>query len=60
LYSITSLPSVIVGTFGVYLTGKILDATGQNWSYIFGLNAFIYVIGGIVFVNLYDARKEFD
>jgi ACS family sodium-dependent inorganic phosphate cotransporter len=60
LYSITSLPSVIVGTFGVYLTGKILDATHQNWSYVFSLNAFIYMLGGIAFVTLYDARKEFD
>ncbi len=60
LYSITSLPSVMVGTFGVYLTGKILDATDQNWSYVFGLNAFIYMLGGLAFVSLYDARKEFD
>ena len=60
LYSITSLPSVMVGTFGVYLTGKILDATDQNWSYVFGLNAFVYMLGGLAFVSLYDARKEFD
>ncbi len=60
LYSITSLPSVMVGTFGVYLTGKILDATEQNWSYVFGLNAFIYMLGGLAFVSLYDAKKEFD
>jgi ACS family sodium-dependent inorganic phosphate cotransporter len=60
LYSITSLPSVIFGTFGVYLTGKILDATEQNWSYVFGLNAFIYMLGGLAFVTLYDAQKEFD
>jgi len=60
LYSVTSLPSVMVGTFGVYLTGKILDETHQNWSYVFGLNAFIYMLGGLAFVLLYDARKEFD
>eukprot|EP00751_Fragilariopsis_kerguelensis_P027264 CAMPEP_0170858200 /NCGR_PEP_ID=MMETSP0734-20130129/15818_1 /TAXON_ID=186038 /ORGANISM="Fragilariopsis kerguelensis, Strain L26-C5" /LENGTH=601 /DNA_ID=CAMNT_0011230727 /DNA_START=586 /DNA_END=2390 /DNA_ORIENTATION=- len=60
LYSITSLPSVIVGTFGVYLTGKILDSTDQNWSYVFGLNAFVYALGGIAFATLYDSRKEFD
>jgi len=60
LYSITSLPSVMVGTFGVYLTGKILDATDQNWSYVFGLNSIIYMLGGLAFVALYDARKEFD
>jgi len=60
LYSITSLPSVIVGTSGVYLTGKILDSTDQNWSYVFGLNAFVYALGGIAFATLYDSRKEFD
>jgi len=60
LYSITSLPSVMVGTFGVFLTGKILDATDQNWSYVFGLNSFIYVLGGLAFISLYDSRKEFD
>ena len=60
LYSVTSLPSVMVGTFGVYLTGIILDATDQNWSYVFGLNAFVYMLGGLAFVSLYDARKEFD
>lgn len=60
LYSITSLPSVMIGTFGVFLTGKILDATNQEWSYVFGLNAFIYMLGGFAFVTLYDSRKEFD
>ena len=60
LYSITSLPSVMVGTFGVFLTGKILDATDQNWTYVFGLNAFVYMLGGLAFISLYDARKEFD
>ena len=60
LYSVTSLPSVMVGTFGVFLTGKILDATNQDWSYVFGLNAFVYALGGLAFVTLYDARKEFD
>ncbi|MGK3737017.1 MAG: ACS family sodium-dependent inorganic phosphate cotransporter, partial [Bacillariaceae sp.] len=60
LYSVTSLPSVMVGTFGVYLTGEILDATNQNWSYVWGLNAFVYALGGIAFATLYDSRKEFD
>jgi len=60
LYSITSLPSVMIGTFGVFLTGKILDSTNQEWSYVFGLNAFIYMLGGLAFVTLYDSRKEFD
>ena len=60
LYSITSLPAVVVGTTGAYLTGKILDATNQNWSYVFGLNSIMYAIGGLAFIILYDAQKEFD
>jgi len=60
LYSITSLPSVIIGTFSVYLTGKLLDATDQNWSYVFGINAVVFVIGATAFVTLYDSKKEFD
>lgn len=60
LYSITSLPSVVVGTCGVYLTGKILDYTDQNWSIIFGLNSIMYILGATAFVLLYDSKKEFD
>jgi ACS family sodium-dependent inorganic phosphate cotransporter len=60
LYSITSLPSVMVGTFAVYLTGQILDLTEQNWSIVFGLNACVYALGATAFVALYDSKKEFD
>jgi MFS family permease len=60
LYSITSLPSVMVGTFAVYLTGQILDRTDQNWSIVFGINSFVFALGAIAFVALYDSKKEFD
>ena len=60
LYAATSLPSVIVGTSGVYLTGKILDATNQDWSLVFTINAWVYVIGASAFVTLYNSRREFD
>jgi len=30
LYSVTSLPGVLFGSFGVYLTGQILDMAKQN------------------------------
>ncbi|KAL3925815.1 MAG: hypothetical protein SGARI_005779 [Bacillariaceae sp.] len=60
LYSITSLPSVVVGTVGVQLTGMILDAMNQNWSYVFAINAAIYVLGASAFVTLYDSKREFD
>jgi MFS family permease len=59
LYSITSLPSVMIGTFSVYLTGRILDATEQNWSYVFGLNSIVFALGATAFVTLYDSKKEF-
>lgn len=60
LYSVTSLPSVMFGTVGVYLTGRILDATNQDWSYVFALNAVVYAVGATAFVVLYDSRREFD
>jgi MFS family permease len=60
LYSITSLPSVVIGTAGTYVTGVLLDATDQNWSYVFALNAVIYIIGAASFVALYDSKREFD
>ena len=60
LYSITSLPSVMIGTFAVYLTGRILDLTDQNWSYVFGLNSLVFALGATAFVTLYDSKKEFD
>jgi ACS family sodium-dependent inorganic phosphate cotransporter len=60
LYSITSLPSVMIGTFSVYLTGQILDLTDQNWSIVFGINSIVYALGAIAFVALYDSKKEFD
>lgn len=60
LYSVTSLPSVMVGTFGVYCVGQVLDATGQDWSLVFGLNAFVNVLGATAFVVLYNSKREFD
>jgi ACS family sodium-dependent inorganic phosphate cotransporter len=60
LYSVTSLPAVLVGTFGVYFTGQVLDWTQQDWTFVFGLNAFINVLGATAFLVLYDSKKEFD
>lgn len=60
LYSITSLPSVIIGTFSVFLTGELLDATNQDWSYVFGINSAVFALGATAFVTLYDSKKEFD
>ena len=60
LYSITSLPSVMVGTMGVYVTGQILDLTHQDWSYVFGLSCAAAAVGATAFVALYESRREFD
>jgi sugar phosphate permease len=60
LYSVTSLPAVMVGTAGVYTVGQILDATGQDWSVVFGINAIVNILGGTAFVALYNSKREFD
>lgn len=60
LYSVTSLPAVLIGTAGVYATGRILDATHQDWSCVYGLNAAVNVLGAIAFVTFYNSKREFD
>lgn len=60
LYSITTLPGVLVGTFGVWVTGVLLDATDQDWSIVFAINALVNVLGAIAFVALYEPKKEFE
>ena len=60
IYSLTSLPGVIAGSVAVYLTGQILDATHQDWSLVFGINALMFTMGAAYFVAQYDAKREFD
>jgi hypothetical protein len=60
LYSVTSLPAVLFGTAGVYVTGRILDLTHQDWSHVFSLNSVICFLGAAAFVALYDSKKEFE
>jgi MFS transporter, ACS family, solute carrier family 17 (sodium-dependent inorganic phosphate cotransporter), other len=60
LYGITALPGVLVGSLGVYTTGRMLQMNGENWSLIFSLTALVYTIGATGFLLLYDAEKEFD
>lgn len=59
LYSVTSLPGVIMGSVAVYATGQILDL-GLGWNCVFGLNVIVDIIGAASFIALYDSRKEFD
>jgi ACS family sodium-dependent inorganic phosphate cotransporter len=60
LYSVISLPAVMFGTLGVYVTGVVLDMSGQNWSYAFGLNAIVMLLGATAFLTMYDSRREFE
>uniref|UniRef100_A0A7S2P8K2 Major facilitator superfamily (MFS) profile domain-containing protein n=1 Tax=Leptocylindrus danicus TaxID=163516 RepID=A0A7S2P8K2_9STRA len=59
LYSLTSLPGVAFGSIGVYITGRILDSTGQ-WDLVFGLNGIVNVIAAAYFITFYESKKEFD
>ena len=58
LYSITTLPGVMVGSLGVYTTGVILDQTGQDWSQVFALNGFVDVVGAIAFIHTFVKFKK--
>jgi hypothetical protein len=49
-----------VGTFGVWFTGRVLDATQQDWSTVFAITASINVLGALAFLALFDSKKEFD
>ena len=60
LYSVTSLPAVMLGTVGVWCVGQVLDATGQDWSVVFNINAFVNVLGATAFLFLYNSKREFD
>jgi MFS transporter, ACS family, solute carrier family 17 (sodium-dependent inorganic phosphate cotransporter), other len=60
LYSVTSLPAVMVGTLGVFITGQVLDFTHQDWTYVFGINALVNVLGATTFLVMYDSKREFD
>jgi hypothetical protein len=56
--NITSLDPV--GTFGVWFTGFVLDATQNDWSYVFTMIASINVLGALAFLVLFDSEREFD
>jgi ACS family sodium-dependent inorganic phosphate cotransporter len=60
IYSLTSLPGVVLGSAAVYLTGQILDATQQDWSIVYGLNALIFTIGASHFALNYNSKREFE
>jgi len=64
LYSLTSLPGVMIGSISVSVTGQILDMMsseeGSGWTTVFQLNSMVCVVGAFCFLFLYDSKKEFD
>ena len=52
--------SMVVGTFGVYATGVVLDLSHQDWSIVWYMNAAVNVLGALAFIGLYDSKREFD
>ena len=64
LYSLTSLPGVMIGSLSVSTTGRILDMMssekGSGWTAVFQLNSMVCVAGAFCFLLLYDSKKEFD
>jgi len=63
LYSLTSLPGVLVGSVSVSITGKLLDAMETNeagWTAVYQLNSAVCVAGALCFLLLYDSKKEFE
>ena len=51
---------MLVGTLGVYATGRVLDLTHQDWSIVWYMNAAINVLGALAFIGLYDSKREFE
>lgn len=64
LYSLTSLPGVMIGSISVSVTGQILDMMsseeGSGWTTVFQLNSMVCVAGAFCFLFLYDSKKEFE
>jgi len=64
LYSLTSLPGVMIGSISVSVTGQIFDMKsseqGSGWTAVFQLNSLVCVAGAFCFLFLYDSKKEFD
>lgn len=65
LYSLTSLPGVLLGSVSVSVTGQLLDSMAgvdgsSGWAVVYQSNAVICVLGALAFLFFYDAKKEFD
>jgi nitrate/nitrite transporter NarK len=59
LFGITNALSSLMGTFSVYATGLILEATG-SWQLVFELVAVFYLAGAAAFVAWASAEQQFE
>ena len=59
IYGITSVPAVLMGSFGVYITGVVLD-NYHDWNIIFQGTAIIYCLGALFYSFHYEATKTFE
>jgi MFS transporter, ACS family, solute carrier family 17 (sodium-dependent inorganic phosphate cotransporter), other len=59
LYGITSVPAVLMGSSGVYLTGLLLDSF-HNWNIVFQAVSLVYLLGALYYATNYTAEKSFD
>lgn len=59
LYGLTSVPAVMFGSFGVYLTGYILDNYHDDWNAVFQTTAVIYFLGAVFYSAFYKSEKLF-
>jgi hypothetical protein len=56
---ITNALSSLMGTFSVYATGLILDAS-HSWSLVFELVAAFYFMGATAFITMASAEQQFE
>lgn len=56
VYSITSLPAVLMGSLGVYATGVVLDRT-HSFTLVFQGMAVVYLLGALFYALNYEAKK---
>eukprot|EP01041_Mallomonas_annulata_P011426 gene11426-23898_t len=59
IYGITSVPAVLLGSTGVYLTGVIMEKY-NNWDIVFGMTAVVYMFGAVFYSLTYRADKIFE
>eukprot|EP00878_Enallax_costatus_P018366 GHUV01019333.1.p1 GENE.GHUV01019333.1~~GHUV01019333.1.p1 ORF type:complete len:130 (+),score=27.71 GHUV01019333.1:597-986(+) len=59
LFGITNALSSLMGTFSVYATGLILDAT-NSWSLVFEGVAVVYLLGAVGFLALASSEQQFE